>query len=106
MMCAYSVVMDHYKPIFEPFDITRPVQGSPLVPPYGMPPQPAVDLAELARLIAEFREAAAAAKTVDRLTGQSDCEDPDKAKLEQRVTALEAELARIRKAAPGLFASP
>lgn len=56
---------------------------------------------ELRQLIEEFRQAVAAARLVDRLTKQPDCEDPTKAKLEERVAALESQLDKIRKALLG-----
>lgn len=60
--------------------------------------QPALtadDITALRQLIADFREAVAAAKVVDRLTGQPDCVDPEKAKLEERVAALETRLTAL-----------
>lgn len=47
---------------------------------------------ELRALIAEFKEAVAAARKVDLLTKQPDCEDPEKAKLEERVARIEKAL--------------
>lgn len=49
-------------------------------------------LEEMRALIAEFREALHAAQVVDRLTKQPDCEDPEKAKLVDRVAELERRL--------------
>jgi hypothetical protein len=66
------------------------------------PPLPIVspqEAAELRALIKGFREAVQAAKTVDRLTGQPDCLDPEKAKLETRVAELERRLDAMAKAA-------
>lgn len=40
------------------------------------------------------------AKTVDKLTGQPDCEDPEKAKLVARVEELEKKLAKQMKRKP------
>jgi hypothetical protein len=95
------MVYDHYN---EPFrrwaDPLRPSETTPGIGPWMPQPimQPAVsaeDVAELRKLIREFREALAAAKTVDRLTKQPDCEDPKKATLEDRVAALEKRLAEM-----------
>jgi hypothetical protein len=58
----------------------------------GKPPKPSPEVEALRELIKEFREALAAAKLVDVLTDQPDCEDPVKAKLEDRVKALEKHL--------------
>lgn len=102
-MCVYSMVMDHYKPIFEPW---VPNGGTP-VQPYTPPSNPhqTLDLsgimvgpqvAELRKLIAEFKEALEAAKKVDALTAQPDCEDPEKAKLVERVAELERRLDELK----------
>lgn len=81
-MCVVSMVFDHYHPEFyKPIDVER-------------------DYAELARVIQEFREAHQAAKRVDILTKQPDCEDPEKAKLLDRIAELEAELAELKKETP------
>lgn len=88
-MCVYSAVMDHYTPRFDEFTFTK-------WPPTAPDPQ-AEAIQELRALIAEFRQAVEAARTVDRLTKQPDCEDPEKAKLEQRVAKLEKELAGLKK---------
>jgi hypothetical protein len=53
------------------------------------------EVADLRKLIANYREAMKAAETVDRLTGQPDCEDPEKAKLKERVAELEAYALRL-----------
>lgn len=57
-----------------------------------MPPE------DLRKLLESFRQAQEAAKTVDDLTGQKDCVDPDKAQLLERVERLEKELAKLKKA--------
>lgn len=88
-MCVYSNVMDHYEPIIPKIDFEwpKPIQTGPLVPP--LPWQPQLPLDDLRKLIAEFKEAVEAAKTIDRLTGKADCEDPEKKKLLERVEELE-----------------
>jgi hypothetical protein len=89
-MCVVSNVSDHYWDRFRPFlPEPQPFDWS------RWNPQPSVDLGELARLIQDFKEAMAAAKTVDRLTKQPDCVDPEKAKLLDRVAELERRLAEI-----------
>lgn len=79
-MCVTSMVFDYYQ---GPFHKVYPTWPTPLTPPEDQL------TAEMRQLIAEFREAVAAAKAVDRLTGQTDCADPEKAKLEERVRRLE-----------------
>lgn len=89
-MCVVSMVHDHYLDRFQPYvtpDIT-----------ISWPP-PSLDLSELRKLIEEFKEAISAAKTIDVLTKQPDCVDPEKARLSARVAELEAKLAAIAKAA-------
>ena len=108
-MCVISMVMDHYTDRFRPFIQPTTTPGWPAQP--TGPLQPAIQptttwtlgpdlgeqIKELKALIAEFREAVAAARKVDALTGQPDCVDPQKAKLEERVAALEKELRGRRK---------
>jgi hypothetical protein len=85
-MCVVSKVMDHVdwsKVIVTPLDTGTPTSTSH---------EWARAVADLRTLIDEFRRALEAAKTVDRLTGQPDCVDPEKAKLEERVARLEEKL--------------
>lgn len=84
-MCQYSVVMDHFKPRFDPF--LPP--AAPVVDPVGAD--------ELRKLIDDFRAALEAAKKLDKLMKQPDCVDPEKAKLVKRVAALERKLHVKRK---------
>ena len=100
-MCVVSMVIDHYddrfKRWFEPFPTIQP-DTIPIQPIKREPvslPLKLEGLDELRQLIAEFKEAIAAAKKVDALTKQPDCEDPEKAKLIERVAALEARVAKI-----------
>ena len=113
-MCVYSMVSDHFAPMFPnilPFS------------PYNFPqtPEPKVDWATIfaeaqngaelkelreavesaRKLIAEFKEALEAAKVVDRATKQPDCADPEKAKLEERVAAIEKILSDLTGAQLG-----
>jgi hypothetical protein len=82
-MCAVSMVFDQYRPRFNEH-----------LRSYIWPPAqaPGPEVAELRALIAEFREAVAAARAKDKAEGAPDCEDPQKAKLEQRVAELERRL--------------
>lgn len=96
-MCVVSMVIDHYNPFFPPLPEPAPTPTVPNVSGTFTWPPPSVDLNELRKLIEEFKEAMVAAKKVDLLTGQPDCEDPEKAKLVARVDALEKEVARLSK---------
>ena len=94
-MCVYSQVIDHFGPRITPW--IQPQPGLPSLPWTGeTKPVFTVDgftpeqREGLRKLIKEFWEALKAAETVDRLTGQPDCEDPEKAKLKDRVRELEA----------------
>lgn len=50
---------------------------------------------EATEFIENFKQAVQAAKIVDRLTNQPDCEDPEKKKLEEKVAKLEQEIKSI-----------
>lgn len=50
---------------------------------------------EATKFIENFKQAVQAAKIVDRLTNQPDCEDPEKKKLEEKVAKLEQEIKSI-----------
>ena len=63
--------------------------------PQPTPVTPVADLLTLRILIDEFRDLVDAAKRIDRFLGNPDCEDPEKAKLEERVTELERQLTKI-----------
>lgn len=115
-MCVVSMVMDHYGPIFPVPD--RIVPDTP-PPPVEHPWPPALTpiklnpfevsgttiadairidgrtVAEWKKLIEAFKKAVAAARVVDELTSQPDCEDPEKAALVDRVAALEKRLEEL-----------
>lgn len=99
-MCVVSMVYDHYAFRFPqewtPPPVANPTWPAPTILPVPLPDASSPDAEELRELIRDFREAVKAAKTVDRLTQQPDCEDPEKAKLEERVAALERDLARLK----------
>lgn len=90
-MCVVSNVFDHYDPIIPNPYVPAPTPASPNVGTLAW--WPAIDVTELRTLIEDFKQAVAAAKIVDRLTKQPDCEDPDKAKLLDRVAELEKRIA-------------
>ena len=89
-MCVVSMVMDHYEPRIQPLDWTGLGGGTWTNTP-GMREQ----IEELKKLIAEFKEAVEAAKRIDVLTKQPDCEDPEKVKLLDRVAELERRLDQL-----------
>lgn len=86
-MCNVSMIFDTYKPYI-------PTQWTPT--PTVVQPYTAEELREL---IESFKQAVEAAKSFDRLTGQPDCEDPEKAQLIERVAELEAKLDEIARSA-------
>lgn len=101
-MCVYSAIFDHYGPRFDPW-IKPTVPSVPFEP---INPQPPIDLSpfnikseieELKKLIKEFKEAAEHAKKLDALMQKPDCEDPDKAKLLDRIAELEKAIAALKK---------
>lgn len=89
-MCFVSVVMEQYQPYIPPADDSwrwpEPVPGTPATE-------------AMRELIDSFKKAVEAAHAFDRLTGQPDCEDPEKAKLIERVAELERRLDAIAEAA-------
>lgn len=126
-MCVVSMVYDHYSPFFafvpnsfpgdphpftgphkksepgpEGFVLWAPEYTSDILQNFPRPQEPfdvqsALD--GLSKHIDDFRAALKAARIVDVLTDQPDCEDPEKAKLEVRVKELEDALATIRNVA-------
>lgn len=94
-MCVVSAVFDQYNPHI-------PTNWPPVAPPVVKPNTTTITIdpnsisaKDLADLIASFHKAVEAAREFDRLTGQPDCEDPEKAKLEERVAALEEKLRQM-----------
>lgn len=85
------MVYDYYRPQILPWQ-----QPFGLHVPPPAPPAPVVDEAAVRRILDAFRRAEKAARTVDELTGQPDCEDPDKAQLEKRVAELERQLEALQ----------
>jgi hypothetical protein len=100
-MCVMSMVYAHYQSIF-PTSITSPIPSIsgtlPLFPQVAPDYQiiPNEEIAALKKLINDFKEAVAAAKIVDNLTGQKDCVDVEKQKLEDRVALLEQQIAELK----------
>ena len=86
-MCIVSAVHDSYQKAI-------PSQDSwPLNP---SAPRTLTD-AEIRRVIDAYRKSLELAQTVDEITNQPDCEDPEKAKLLERVEAIEKSLDEIKK---------
>lgn len=83
-MCVVSMVYDNFDKKF-PFTETSPWPSFPITP-VKTDPKPEQDWI---KLLKDFADAKKAAETVDKLTGQPDCVDPEKAKLEERVKELE-----------------
>lgn len=75
-MCVYSMIADTFAQRLAPWTV----------------PVPAYDADYVRKIIEDFRKAAEAAKIVDALTDQPNCEDPEKLKLLDRITELEAQL--------------
>ena len=97
-MCVVSMVHDHFKPQI-PIDwLPMPVQPAAPMPLYFGPTNEALaaEVKRLGEVIADFKKALEAAKIVDTLTGQPDCVDPEKEKLQERVAELEAKLDAAR----------
>lgn len=102
-MCVLSGVYDHYREMFP--SALSPFR-QPLIPRQPFPTQivniptvlPSPEIEDLRQLVKDFKEAVKAAKLIDKLMKQPDCEDPEKAKLEERVAALEKELAKLKRA--------
>jgi hypothetical protein len=90
-MCVLSMVHDHYLPKF-PEPVKTPSGDQFNLQGFNM----ALQIEELKKLIADFKEAIAAAKKVDELTNQPDCVDPAKAVLMTRVQELEKHLAKLK----------
>lgn len=97
-MCVVSMVYDHFKHEFDDWSglRTETIVSTPtinLTPSFVVISQE--EIASIRSLIQEFREAVTAAKVVDKLTNQPDCEDPEKKKLEDRVAELESRLTAL-----------
>lgn len=106
-MCVYSMVMDHFQPII-PQTIPSPLpngEGNALSWTSGslftLATQKDIEelkaqISKIEKLLIDFHTAAKAAKTVDILTSQPDCEDPEKKKLENRVANLEKQIKQLK----------
>lgn len=98
-MCVVSMVHDHFNPLFPSISpVPAPVPAGTPWPLAGLIPGVLISHEEAQRIrgvIADFRAAVEAARLVDKLTAQPDCVDPEKAKLEERVAALEKRLAEL-----------
>jgi hypothetical protein len=104
------MVMDHFapliplKPVYEP--AVRPLDGFVNLPTmkgcdadYIIVSRAEVE--RLKALIESFRKAVEAAMIVDSLTGQPDCVDPEKQRLQDRVDELEKQLQNVKSAISG-----
>jgi hypothetical protein len=109
-MCVVSMVMDHFEPkipqdwwpqrvdFIEP--VPTPLQTFVVPAPIDAATVEALraEIAKLVSVVTEFKAAVEAARKVDALTAQPDCEDTEKAKLEARVAELERRLDAVSKA--------
>lgn len=95
-MCVVSMVSDHWSRRFEPYvQPNPPANVSTFFAPRQFTEE---EVALLRKMIADYQESMSAAKKVDDLTGQPDCADAEKLKLQERVKELEAQLEVVRKA--------
>lgn len=95
-MCVVSMVHDFYSPKLPEWTIipqSVTVFGNSNM--YSQFTQE--EMADLRKLIADFRAARDAALVVDKLTGQPDCVDPEKERLMKRVEELEKQLSAIKE---------
>lgn len=94
-MCIVSMVYDQYRDRFPP--IWPAPQPTPIITEPAWPGTAplSTEIAELRKLIAEFREAVEMAKKLDALLKQPDCTDPAKATLEERVRRIEEAIGRV-----------
>lgn len=96
-MCVYSMVIDHFNARIPEIAPVTPTTVTLDKLPTFSPLATKEDIESLRKLISEYHEAVKAALIVDKLTGQPDCVDPEKQKLEERVAKLEEELAKLKK---------
>lgn len=96
-MCVYSMVLDQYAPLFPRRLEDIPTWNPPKAAEISLDPSIVARIEALEKLVAEFKEAMELAKKLDVLTRQPDCEDPEKAKLLQRIAELEAEIKKFKQ---------
>jgi len=89
-MCVVSMIMDHGGRRW-PNPAPDAAPAVPPIPAWQFPPPPSPFPSE--QEIKEFRDLLEQAKKIDKVTGQPDCEDPEKTdwmeEMEKRVSALE-----------------
>lgn len=104
------MVFDHYDPLIpqpqwpppqprrtRPFHPPSPFEPFPMDPTPTFSPLTKEQLDSMMKIIEQFKKAVEAAKTVDKLTGQPDCADPEKEKLLARVAELEKQITKMKK---------
>ena len=104
-MCIVSNAFDGFSPIIPtPTPWPVPCTGipNPGLAPWGPVPNTGQILNpdQLKELLEAFHAAVAAAKKADAAAGQPDCQDPEKAKIEERVAELERRLALLEAVKP------
>jgi hypothetical protein len=101
------MVHDHFEPKIPSDWNPHGIQIGPAVTPPFVIPVPVdaatvealrAEIANLTKVVADFKTAVEAARKVDSLTAQPDCADPEKAKLEARVAELERRLDAVSRA--------
>jgi SMC interacting uncharacterized protein involved in chromosome segregation len=94
-MCVVSMVHDHYRQEFERLPLwTTFITG---VNQDHVIALKDAEITALKKQVEDYRVALEAAKTVDALTKQPDCADPEKAKLQRQVEILNARLDELRR---------
>lgn len=94
-MCVLSMVFDQYQPLL-PKKWTDLPTWKPPTPKELADPSLEARVKALEELVKELKEAIKLAKQLDAVTHQPDCEDPEKAKLLDRIKKLEAEIKKFK----------
>lgn len=113
-MCVVSQITDYGRGVFPhqphqwPYTSPNTVPGQPWPQPYTPPSKtvpvtPAVPTSEEMQkwieAIEAFRALVAAGEVFDRVTGQPDCVDPEKAELMDRLAAMEERIKQLESGA-------
>lgn len=109
-MCIVSAVQDHYGErfreywsYFPPYTTTPGTGGpfgpiGPVIDPIPLiPTDPAKLYKDIDKLVEEYRRSLKSAEQLDKDMKQPDCEDPEKAKLTERVEDLERQIKELKK---------
>jgi predicted secreted Zn-dependent protease len=99
-MCVVSAVMPGFEPVI-PYPVPVPAAPTHVAttwPWTTLPNGITLTPEQLGAVLAAFRQAIEAARAADKAAGQPHCDDPEKIKLEARVTELERRLDAMTKA--------